>query len=73
MSRKKTTRSKLPPLDFTDDVTRYEARQEKEDINFNKCNHSNVKFQRGMLICPCGASWDGPRLNELFDLLTRKI
>ena len=70
MNQKKTT--KLNPLDLTKEVERFEAFSEKKEVKFDKCQHKGVKFQDGQLVCPCGASWSGPRLQELFDLLTKK-
>ena len=63
---------KLPPLDLTEDNDKFEARHESKEINFGKCDHHQVHFQNGMLVCPCGSAWSGPRLQELFDLFTKK-
>ncbi len=70
--QKRTSESNLPPLDLEEEK-KFEAFGEKKEIKFEKCSHKNVKFQDGMLICPCGASWSGPRLNELFDLFTKVL
>ncbi len=72
MNQKKTTESKLPPLDLTEDVTKFEALSEKKEIKFVKCPHKKVKFVDGKLVCPCGAVWTGNRLNELFDFLIKR-
>lgn len=64
--------SKLKPLDFTREVKKYKAFSEKKELNFDKCDHSKVEYKNGALVCPCGASWSGPRLQELFDFLTKK-
>lgn len=72
MNQKKTTRSKLPPLDLKEEADKFKALYETKEIKFDRCKHKNVKFQNGMLVCPCGASWSGPRLQELFDLLAKK-
>jgi hypothetical protein len=68
----KDTKSKLPPLDLKEEKDKYEALYETKEVKFEKCKHKGVKFQNGMLVCPCGASWSGPRLQELFDLLTKR-
>ena len=63
---------KLPPLDLKEDVEKYDAFTEKKEINFTKCDHKGVRFEKGKLICTCGVGWEGERLNELFELLTKK-
>ena len=64
--------SKLKQLDFSIENKKYKALNEKKEINFGKCSHSEVKFQNDLLVCPCGSAWGGPRLQELFDLFTKK-
>lgn len=63
---------KLPPLDLKEEVEKYEAFTEKKELNFTKCDHKEVKFVGDGLRCVCGAGWQGERLNELFELLTKK-
>lgn len=45
---------------------------EKKEVEFKECGHSSVKFKSGELVCECGASWAGQRLNVLYKLLTKK-
>jgi len=63
---------KLPPLDLKEEADKFEALYETKEVKFDKCKHKGVSFKNGMLICTCGASWSGPRLQELFDLFTKK-
>lgn len=63
---------KLPPLNVKEDVEKFDAFSETKEINFTKCDHKQVKFEQGRLRCVCGSSWEGERLNELFELLTKK-
>jgi len=51
------------------EVAKYDAHQEVRPTNFKKCTHKQVKFVDGQLKCSCGASWSGPRLNELYQTL----
>ena len=71
MKNQKTTNSKLPPLDLKEEE-KFEALSEKKEVKFVKCPHKDVKFLNDKLICKCGAVWSGSRLQELFDLLTKK-
>ena len=63
---------KLKPLELKEDNKRYKARHESKKVKFEKCPHNKVEFKHGALVCPCGASWTGARLQELFDLLTKR-
>ena len=63
---------KLDPLDFDGEVKKYKAFSEKKDVKFDRCDHKRVKFVDGGLLCPCGATWTGTRLQEVFDILTKK-
>ena len=65
-------KSKLTPLDLKEEVEKFEAFSEKKEIKFDRCKHKDVKYVDGKIVCPCGAAWAGPRLQELFDLLTKK-
>ena len=64
--------SRLEPLDLSEEVDKYEAKSEQKNVKFKRCVHKGVKYDNGKLICTCGAVWTGPRLQELFDLLTKK-
>ena len=61
--------TKLPPIDTSEDVEKYEAFEEIRQVNFKGCSHRNVEIKDGKAICTCGAGWEGPRLNELIKLL----
>jgi hypothetical protein len=63
---------KLPPIDLKEDNEKFEAHHESKEITFGRCTHKNAHFQNGMLVCPCGSAWSGNRLDELFDLFTKK-
>jgi hypothetical protein len=63
--------AKLPPLKFEDEVSEFEARQEKKDISFKRCDHKHkVVWSNGWVKCRCGAGWTGPRSQELYKYLT---
>jgi hypothetical protein len=66
--------SSLPPLDFKEDIEKYEAFEEKKEIAFPKCNHSKAKIVDGKLKCHCGAGWTDtlPNLLKLQELLSRQ-
>jgi hypothetical protein len=66
--------SDLPPLDFKEDVEKYEAFEEKKEVSFPKCNHSKAKIVDGRLRCTCGASWIDKLSNllKLQELLSRQ-
>ena len=64
--------SQLKNLDFKEEKERYDIHSEKKDVSFKKCSHKDVEYKDGMLRCPCGASWSGPRLQELFDNLKKR-
>ena len=63
---------KLPDLDFKEDVKKYQAFEVVTDLSFKGCKHKDVELNetRTILRCKCGASWTGPRLGELKQLLT---
>lgn len=48
----------------------YEAKTETKEIVFPDCDHKKVKFVDGSLKCPCGAGWQGARLDDLYKELT---
>jgi hypothetical protein len=56
----------LPPIDLKEDK-RYEAKEFKTEIEYRECRHTDVKLNetRTELMCKCGVSWTGPRLQEL--------
>ncbi len=62
---------KLPPIEHTEDIQKYSARVETKEVDFKNCKHTNVRFKDGDLVCDCGASWSGPRLDELYKLLKK--
>lgn len=64
--------SKLPHLDFTEEIEQYDAKFEKKEIVFPKCPHKDVRIENGWLKCKCGAGWNGSatQLIELQRLLT---
>jgi len=72
MNQRKTTKSNLKSLDFSKEIKKYKAFSEKKELNFGRCSHRDVHFDKGYLVCPCGSSWSGERLNELFDFFTKK-
>lgn len=65
-------KSKLPPLDFSEDVKEYEAHHEQKEVKFVKCDHRNAKIVNHELRCPCGAAWTGPGLEDLYRKLTKQ-
>lgn len=64
--------SKLPPLDFSEEIEQYDAKFEKKEIVFPKCPHKDVRIENGWLKCKCGCGWQGTatQLAELFKTLT---
>lgn len=66
-------KSNLPPLDFTEEVEKYEAKQESATVDFPKCTHKNTKIENGSLKCTCGVRYYGslPQLLELQKHLSR--
>ena len=65
-------KSKLKPLDFTEDVKRYDAREEKKRVHTPKCRHKELTYaaEKAEVRCKCGAAWSGVRLSELENLFT---
>jgi len=66
--------SNLPPLDFKEDVEKYDAFEEKKTVEFVKCPHKHTTIINGTLKCKCGAGWSGDvtDLIELQKLLIRR-
>ena len=67
MNLKKTMPSKLPPIPQES----FDGDKQSSEIKFNKCDHKKVKFENGVLRCPCGVGYAGPNLYELYKLLTK--
>lgn len=64
---------KLPPLDLSEDIQKYQAKEEQVDISQKtKCKHKNLTLGEGFIRCACGMEWAGPRLNELYNLLMER-
>lgn len=64
--------SKLPPIDFSEDVEKYEAKTFTQTLNFTKCKHKQIKYENGELRCDCGVAYSGSRLDELYRLLIQQ-
>lgn len=64
-------KTNLPPLNLEPDVSDYKAFAEKTEVSFTKCSHKNIRFQNDSLLCQCGVGFTGPRLNELYEALTK--
>lgn len=65
--------SKLPPLNFQEEIEQYDAKHETKEITFPQCPHKDVRLENGFLKCKCGVGWDGPasQLAEIYRLLTQ--
>lgn len=63
---------KLPPIDHSQDKD-FQPHQESKEVSFPGCSHKTIQFdkERHELRCKCGVAFTGPRLNELYDVLTR--
>lgn len=63
--------SKLPPLDLTEEIAKYDAKAYVKNVELIKCCHKQVVYdkEKGELKCPCGVAFAGPRLGELEKLL----
>lgn len=59
--------SDLEPIE----VNHEEGKSFEKKIEFTKCSHSQIKYNRdkGELRCPCGVAFTGSRLSELEKLL----
>jgi len=57
--------SSLPPLDFSEDIEKYDAKEERIELQHKRCTHENAVVEDGVLTCSCGAEWGGPQLNKL--------
>ena len=68
----KSMASKLPPLDFTEEIEEFEAKHESKEIRFPSCPHKEVSIENGSLKCKCGNAWYGSatQLTKLKELLT---
>lgn len=54
-----------------EEVKKYEAKEEKREVKFNKCPHKEIEYVNGSIRCRCGVGWSGANLDKLFYLLTR--
>ena len=54
--------SKLPPLPDES----YDGDKQSTNVEFKRCTHSKVEFKNAELRCPCGASWVGTNLHDLY-------
>jgi len=61
--------SNLPPLDFKEDIEKYDAKFQSKEVSFKKCPHTQTELKEGTLRCICGASWSGTNLHKLQELL----
>jgi hypothetical protein len=66
--------SNLPPLNFKEEVEKYDAFEEKKTVEFLKCPHKHTVIANGRLKCKCGNAWSGniADLIELQKLLIRR-
>jgi len=66
-----TSKSKLPPIDFKEDIAVFEAHHEEKEAVFLACFHRDTTIKDGRLSCKCGASWKDiiPNLIKLQQLL----
>ena len=56
------TKSKLPPLlDEAFDGEKYTT-----ELKNKKCSHKNVKLMGNVIYCKCGAQWQGPNIQSLW-------
>lgn len=70
---KETTQSEnLQPLNLDEEVQKYEAFAETTEVSLKKCKHKTVRYEKNAIICTCGASWTGSRLDELYKLLIQQ-
>ena len=63
--------SKLPPIDFSEDIERYEAKEEKVTLKESRCPHTQTTIKGNTLTCVCGASWQGVNIHKLKELLDK--
>lgn len=59
----------LPPIQDES----FDGEKQKTELKFVRCSHKKISFVNGELRCPCGNSWIGPNLHELYKFLTKKI
>ncbi len=53
----------LPPLNFSEDVEKYEAFTESKTVYLPKCPHKDTEIKNGKLICKCGSAWSDTTSN----------
>jgi hypothetical protein len=54
-----------------EDIKKHKAYTESTEVKFKHCKHKKSKLINNEIRCGCGASWSGPRIEELFNLLTK--
>ena len=58
--------SNLPPIDFSDEIKKFDAYHESKKVKMNKCNHiGKAKLVNGEIRCVCGAGWSGGNIAAL--------
>lgn len=65
--------SKLPDLNFDEEIEKYNAYASKQELTFKRCNHSQLSYDqtKAELRCSCGVAFSGPRLSELAKTLDK--
>lgn len=64
----------LNPINFTEDIEKYEAKEIKAEVSFSTCKHkgtTKLNESRTELKCTCGKAWGGTRLGELKQALDK--
>lgn len=60
----------LPPIDLSEEVKKFDAFEEKKEVQFQGCKHKQTLLENQQLKCQsCPAVWTGTRLHELQKLL----
>ena len=54
------------------EAQKFKAKSEYKKLKFRKCNHKKAIITDRELRCPCGATWTGPKLIELYKLFGGK-
>lgn len=57
--------------DIEKEVKEYDAREYKKDILSTRCPHKDTTIIGDILRCVCGATWQGPRIEDLQKILKR--
>jgi hypothetical protein len=51
---------------------KFKTHSESYELKTDRCNHKGkVKMVGNMLVCECGAAWNGPQIDVLFELLNK--